>query len=630
MIQMTLKIKKDGAWKEASSLKVKINGEWKDVSTLYSKKDGAWVTVYSSGALITFSSYPYPIPVAKGWKYSTDGVNWTTVEADGEINKPISFTTGDWAFNNVSFASNTAFGGISVSGITGSTPACSKIFFYADDETYLSSYPDGLTLSPVNGTIGTSSSVIFGGNTPFLSASNRSITLLDANGNSIARWSEVPDPTFTGFIKANSITLNEYYTEYIFEQIEVRQDGEPLSTGGSGPTSFVNANKGYVCGGSYAGYNKTVDVYDTYGVKTYGTELSVGRYLPTSFVNNSKGYVCGGLGMSDKTYNTVDVYNSSGNRTTGQTLYDPRYYPTSFVNGGKGYVCGGMDSNNSVYSTVDVYDSSGNRSRGTSLYNARWSPTSFVINGNGYVCGGRNLSTRLSNVDVYNSSGNRTSGTPLGVARDDSTSFTIGENGYVCGGSTGSYSSAVDIYDSSGNRTTGISLSVARFYTTSFVNNEKGYICGGAISSGKTASVEIYDSSGNRTDGIDLSKERNSLTSFANGGRGYVCGGQNSKIVDIYYDQSKVLYTTKLPITEGSTYTLNGESGTADVSKVMEFDSKVSGTIKYKAGDLFPGIKITVVDESGNVVEGATVSIEKMSNNWDISNINVTITAVSS
>ena len=83
---MTLSMKLGGAWKEAQSLHVKIAGEWKDVSTLYSKKDGAWITVYSSGVLIEFADYPFSIPVAKGWKYSTDGITWTTVSADSEIN----------------------------------------------------------------------------------------------------------------------------------------------------------------------------------------------------------------------------------------------------------------------------------------------------------------------------------------------------------------------------------------------------------------------------------------------------------------------------------------------------------------------------------------------------------------
>ena len=48
----------------------------------------------------------------------------------------------------------------------------------------------------------------------------------------------------------------------------------------------------------------------------------------------------------------------------------------------------------------------------------------------------------------------------------------------------------------------------------------------------------------------------------------------------------------------------------SDVSKVMEFDSKVSGTIKYKKGDMSPSVRITVVDESGQVVSGASITIE--------------------
>lgn len=89
---MSLKAKLGDTWKEAKSLHVKVNGEWKDISTLYSKKDGAWVTVFSSGALIEFMDYPYPIPVANGWQYSTDGKTWTNVEADGEINTSGTFT----------------------------------------------------------------------------------------------------------------------------------------------------------------------------------------------------------------------------------------------------------------------------------------------------------------------------------------------------------------------------------------------------------------------------------------------------------------------------------------------------------------------------------------------------------
>ena len=90
-----------------------------------------------------------------------------------------------------------------------------------------------------------------------------------------------------------------------------------------------------------------------------------------------------------------------------------------------------------------------------------------------------------------------------------------------------------------------------------------------------------------------MSVGRYRLTSFANGNKGYVCGGYDTNdginhysTVDVYYDTYETLYSAKIPITEGSTYTLNGESGTADVSKVLMFDSKVTGTIEYKKGEL--------------------------------------------
>lgn len=346
---MTLSMKLGGAWKEAQSLHVKINGEWKDISTLYSKKDGAWVTVYSSGALITFTNYPYPIPVAAGWKYSTDKTNWTTVETDGTINN---------------------------SG------------------------------------------------------------------------------TFTGWVKAKDLVLNEFCTTFTAES-SGKEMGNLISTGRQGLTSFVNGSKGYVCGGRY-------DDVEGYGYPIY----------------------C----------NTVNVYDISGIRSSGTSLSENKGLMVSFVNGSKGYVCGGYNGD-SKCSSVEVYDESGNRSIGTSLGVARSSSSAFVINSKGYVCGGDNSPTDID-------------------------------------------SPYVDIYDISGNRTTGVSLTYGRRDHTSFVNDSKGYVCGG--------------------DG------------------GY-------KYVEVYFNIPEVV-STKIPITEGSTYTLNGTTATATGSQILSFDKKVSGTITYKTG----------------------------------------------
>ena len=479
---MALKTKVDGAWREASSLKVKINGEWKDISTLYSKKDGAWVTVYSSGALITFTNYPYPIPVATGWKYSTDRVNWTTVTSDSTIN-----TSG----------------------------------------------------------------------------------------------------TFTGYVKAKgTLTLSDYYTEHVSASYG-NKVGTSLSTARYTHTSFSNGNIGYVCGGYRSSFLNTVEKYDESGNRTSGANLDDARQYLTSFVNASRGYVCGGLG--DRVYySTVDVYDSNGiKQGITYELSLGRHQLTSFVNAGYGYVCGGNGGTGySATNTVDRYNSSGIRSTGTSMGYSRANATSFSNSNKGYVCGGVDASASncLSGVDVYDSSGNRTTGAALSVGRTSLTSFANGNKGYVCGGSESSGRSAVvDVYDASGNRTTGKSLSVARDSLTSFVINNYGYVCGGGVHSNV---VDIYTEAGIRSTGKSLSVGRKYLTSFTIGYNGYVCGGTAgsvSKVVDVYYDIPES-YSAKIPITGGSTYTLNGESGTADVSKIMEFDSKASGTIKYKKG----------------------------------------------
>lgn len=99
---MSLSVKQSGAWKECQSLHVKVDGEWKEISELFSKKDGAWVTVFSSGALIEFYNYPYPIPVMAGWQKSTDGSTWTNIEEDGRISAGFTGfikTKGDLVLN---------------------------------------------------------------------------------------------------------------------------------------------------------------------------------------------------------------------------------------------------------------------------------------------------------------------------------------------------------------------------------------------------------------------------------------------------------------------------------------------------------------------------------------------------
>lgn len=491
---MTGHVKMSEGWGEITQIPVKDDEGFVGIESGWFKADTGWVRIWSGGALIEFLGYPYPIPVASGWQYSTDGKTWTNVEADGDIN-----TSG----------------------------------------------------------------------------------------------------TFTGYVKAKGeLSLNGYASVEEEIRTTLRKNGSSLSVSRYTPTSFVNGGKGYVCGGYQdGGPSKVVDVYSSSGTRTTGTELSYHSAYLTSFANGSKGYVCGGYTSTSYDQDTeesyfyyylgMDVYDSSGTKTTGTSLSSSRHNLTSFVNNSKGYVCGGYN-NNGTSSVVDVYNSSGTRTTGNSLSVARSSPTSFVNNSKGYVCGG-SASDPSSVVDVYSSSGTRTTGTSLSTGRWGLTSFVNGSKGYVCGGYNGGTKSTVDVYDSSGNRTTGTPLSVARYYLTSFTNDGQSYVCGG-YSGSVVSVVDIYDSSGNRTTGIPLNSARDLSTSFVNNSMGYVCGGYNAgteySTVDVYYDTYDTIYSTNIPITEGSTYTLNGESGTAEVSEVLTFDTKVTGTIKYKKGSI--------------------------------------------
>ena len=315
---------------------------WKDIVEGFQNVEGVWTVIYSSGALIGFSDYSYPIPVMAGWKYRVgDTGDWVKVTENGEINTSGTFT-----------------------GVVKATSVLTLNEWYSDegveigeknlrmDGTPLSKGRDSLT-SFVNGGRG----YVCGGGR-------------ESSGGSGTVFGE---------------TVVD-----IYDSSGNRTTGTALSQARRNLTSFVNNSKGYVCGGINSSYSNdlysTVDVYDSSGNRSTGTSLSVARSDSTSFVNNSKGYVCGGV-LSNGTSAAVDVYDSSGNRTTGNALSYPRSVLTSFVNGNKGYVCGGAYGSVS-YDIVDVYDSSGNRTTGTNLELRSKQATSFVLDSKGYVCGG--------------------------------------------------------------------------------------------------------------------------------------------------------------------------------------------------------------------------------------------------
>ncbi len=103
------------------------------------------------------------------------------------------------------------------------------------------------------------------------------------------------------------------------------------------------------------------------------------------------------------------------------------------------------------------------------------------------------------------------------------------------------------------------------------------------------------------------------MTSFVNGRRGYLCGGSNGSrlsTVDIYYDTYETTYSANIPITEGSVFNLNNQSGTATESTIMSFDEKVTGTVKYKAGAVeVVGPYLVTAVFSGSPTDGAYLTI---------------------
>ena len=44
----------------------------------------------------------------------------------------------------------------------------------------------------------------------------------------------------------------------------------------------------------------------------------------------------------------------------------------------------------------------------------------------------------------------------------------------------------------------------------------------------------------------------------------------------------KTIYSSEIPLPKGSSYILNDASETTNSSKVLSYDSKVTGTIEYK------------------------------------------------
>ena len=450
--------------------------------------------------------------------------------------------------------------------------------------------------------------------------------------------------------------------------------GTSLSISRWASASFVNGDYGYVCGGMTASSTAStvVDRYGISGLLSTGISLSNARGYCTGFTHGGYGYVVGGGSSNSTSFNYVERYNKSGVKNTGTALKYAVSHPTSFVLGDYAYVCGGYSSSSRTGSNyVQTYDASGNMSYGAiSLSGTCSNPTSFVIGDNGYVV----FAGTSTAVDVISSQGILTTGTALSVERSTiCTSFALDGYGFVCGGLG---LDTVEVYDKSGVRTTGNSLSIPRSEATSFVCGDYGFVCGGHIYSYTTSSksdvVDLYHheyettylanipvtegstyelattvtSTGdwdmsnatgvatmgnactvsgitgstppasnivitvNGTDYEDTVSDNNPNSKYVF--PGFPLAGYDADSITLY-DASGNIIASTVPFEHNA-------SGTASISEVLTFDSKVSGTINYVAGDLTPSVQITVTDDSGNVIEGAEITIEEY-NDWDLSKV---------
>ena len=206
-------VKTADGWRAMTKIPARIDTGLEEVVSGWYKMDTGWVRIWSSGAMIEYLDYPYPIPVMKGWEYSTDGKNWITVAVDGEpiitpftgyvkvkgelslteyaniygsnrsakipITEGSTYDINDWDMSGLIYTWNEEGYILTLSGITGSFPECKKVVVhtpYGDFSFLVSDNDPNIKSTQTAGPFGEATSV----------------SLLDADGNVIANSSN-PD-----------------------------------------------------------------------------------------------------------------------------------------------------------------------------------------------------------------------------------------------------------------------------------------------------------------------------------------------------------------------------------------------------------------------------------------------------
>lgn len=621
---MSLKAKLGDTWKEAKSLHVKVNGEWKDISKLYSKKDGAWFVVFSGGgAIIEFLDYPYAIPVMKGWEYSTDGKNWVTV-TEPQYYDFSNANIGDLGESILApfLRDVTIIDDSDVSKVVMSY----SVTFDGTKSDYTSEYAVdhfrevvggyGMWLEyPSDGKPNATPTGNFGASEIY------SIEVYDSSGNIVQTYpskleitGKVGDWDFSSLYWYGEAYNGGWYqiilpsgsTPIIDKVVFTNESGTSVEITGV----IVNQNLAYPIEGTGLDLGFITSTLDpvlggTCTLDFYAGETYVGSFTggPFGTIGNV-GYVEGKF-MSPPFTGYVKVKGElSLSEYYNET--DPQNFTT-----GDWDLSGATFNMNSAFGGVTVLGIVGTTPAfGSMLFYAK--DGDYL---NMYPTGQELLPQYQSSYNTDGANGVYLTAGTMWMNSSNRSATLLGTDGTPIA----RWSEVPDIQMAHIPVTEGSTYTLAATVTSTGdwdMSNAAGVATAGnaCTISGITGSTPAVAKLVMTAYSIEF--EFAVSNGDPNGkyvNAGFPAGGYNAESITLY-DASGNIIASTVPFEHNA-------SGTASVSEVLTFDSPVTGTINYVAGDLLPGVQITVTDDSGNVIEGAEITI--LGNDWDLSNASV-------
>ena len=407
--------------------------------------------------------------------------------------------------------------------------------------------------------------------------------------------------TFTGKVKVtSSLKLQSYYNTK--DDLSMTTASPMVGKGGLGHLGqFVIKDRGFFYSRTYR--YKCLNAYDKSGYKLFASTTTGGGISGPCVLIGEKAVVAGGTNSSSGQYgsNKILMYDYEGVETTAPgTIHAGVTNPAGFGLNNKAYICGGYASS-TYYDNVSVIDINGNVTVGTPLNDGFSTPFAFSLGDYGYVFD----TWDTDNVNIYDKNGNRTiRKTPVvdlpSVTEPYREMDCIFEDKYYL--YSGSY---VHTFDLNGNASQFNNIQANRGGAL-VAKDDHIYCFGGDQQSASGQSyapfydtIVIIDSVGNMTFGD--TKLSTTMTGVAAlilpTGEIYVYGAYTSELEpEDSYDcvinptlvhKFDTVYTTYLPITSGSTYALNGEVVTTDVSGTISITSdKMTGMVEYTEGTI--------------------------------------------